>query len=536
MKTSPASYPELLSRLESLVQSRSIQDGFALLDELRRGIRAERNVSTASRIPLALCLAQWIDLGYHDHTIFVAAMNRLPKRNAEMSFLDIMRLNLVEAYSCFSGEDPDRAIALLKQTATAGTDLLPEYLVFLTHFWKGRAHRKKGDYKNAALHINEAKNSAGRLQNPRLVAVTKIHESWLVFQNGDIRRALQLLDEAEAELKPIGHALSLGNIESARGRFIRRSGRYQEALEHFENAIEIYRKDFSHHPNIARAMVNAAYVRRLMALDLRAATNRGQARGSVNSKYLKFTREALALLKEAGEIYAHHHHQGGTASVLVNSGFLHLESGDIEKASIEAERAFRLGEEKNDLILMTRARNLQSAVNRVKSEEQIDGDEDTYVYAKLAVQLADEAIDIAKKTENRRLLAEAFIARGLAALDEQNRDVQTARTCASEAATHLVEDDRDHLFKELGELKEKILRSVGVEDTLRRWSEGQIGHKTFQQVQEEFAEIVIPRVWENLGRNVSRVSAQLSISPKKVRRLLRKSHMKPTKNAPTKRK
>jgi hypothetical protein len=50
--------------------------------------------------------------------------------------------------------------------------------------------------------------------------------------------------------------------------------------------------------------------------------------------------------------------------------------------------------------------------------------------------------------------------------------------------------------------------------------------KTFQQVQEEFAEIVIPRVWENLGRNVSRVSAQLSISPKKVGRLLKRAYTK----------
>jgi tetratricopeptide (TPR) repeat protein len=278
-------------------------------------------------------------------------------------------------------------------------------------------------------------------------------------------------------------------------------------------------------------MVNAAYVRRLMALDLRAGTNRGQARGSVNSKYLKLIREALDLLKQAGEIYADHHHQGGTGAVLMNAGFLHLESGDIEKASIEANRAFALGEEKKDLILMTRARTLQSAVNRARSEEQIDGDEDTFVYAKLAVELADQAIEIAKNTENRRLLAEAYIARGFAALDEQNCDVQMARSCASEAATLLGEGDRDHLFKELGELKEKILRSVEVEDTLRRWSEGQIGCKTFQQVQEEFAEIVIPRVWENLGRNVSRVSAQLSISPKKVRRLLRKARMKPAKEA-----
>jgi hypothetical protein len=193
---------------------------------------------------------------------------------------------------------------------------------------------------------------------------------------------------------------------------------------------------------------------------------------------------------------------------------------------IEADRAFALGEEKKDLILMTRARTLQSAVNRARSEEQLGGDEDTFVYARRAIELAEEAIEIAKKTDNRRLLAEALIARGFAALDEQNRDVQVARSCTSEATSLLGEGDRDHLFKELGDLKEKILRSVGIEDMLRRWSEGQVGSKTFQQVQEEFAEIVIPRVWENLGRNVSRVSSQLSISPKQVRRLLRKARMK----------
>lgn len=523
MKHPPRRIADLLSRLESLIQVRNIREGFGLLDELRKDLKSRVDFEGVSLISLALCLAQWIDLGYRDHTVLKIVLDRLPKRHPQMPFIDVMSLNLIEAYSRLSNEDPDGAINLLDQTSIVGAELMPEYLVFLTHFWKGRAHRKRGDYHNAALHIQAAKDSAERLQNPKLIAVTKIHESWLVFQNGDLRRARQLLDEAEEELEPIGHALSLGNIESARGRFVRRTGRYQDAILHFERAIELYKTDFSHHPNLARAMVNAAYVRRLMALDLRAGTNRGQVRGTVNSRCLKLTRDALELLKQAGEIYANYHHQSGTGSVLVNAGFLHLESGDIDKASIEADRAFTLGEQKRDLILMTRARNLQSAVNRAKSEEQLEGEEDSFVYARLAVELADEAIDIARKTENRRLLAEAFIARGFAALDDQNRDVQMARSCASEATTLLGEGDRDHLFKELGELKEKILRSVGVEDTLRRWSEGQIGCKTFQQVQEEFAEIVIPRVWENLGRNVSRVSAQLSISPKKVRRLLRKA-------------
>jgi tetratricopeptide (TPR) repeat protein len=526
MKHQSCRIPDLLSRLETFIQLRRVRDGFALLDELRKELRSTNGFDGVNVISLALCLAQWIDLGYRDHSLLEAVTRKLPKRHVELPFLDVMRLNLIEAYSCLAGENPDRAIALLDQTAIAGAEIMPEYLVFLTHLWKGRSHRKKGEYKNASWHIQAARSSAERLENEKLVAVIKIHESWLVFQNGDLRRALQLLDEAEKELRPIGHALSLGNIESARGRFIRRSGKYQDALMHFERAIELYKDDFSHHPNLARAMVNAAYVRRLMALDLRATANRGQARGHVNSKYLKLTRDALELLKQAGEIYANHHHQSGTGSVLVNSGFLHLECGDIERASIEANRAFKLAEEKRDLILMTRARTLQSAVNRVKSEEQIGGDEEAYVHARLAVERAGEAIDLAKQTQNRRLLAEAYIARGLAALDDQNRDVQMARQCASEAGTLLGEGDRDHLLKELGELKERILRSVGVEDTLRRWSEGQIGSKTFQQVQEEFAEIVIPRVWENLGRNTSRVSAQLSISPKKVRRLLRKAHIR----------
>jgi DNA-binding NtrC family response regulator len=47
-----------------------------------------------------------------------------------------------------------------------------------------------------------------------------------------------------------------------------------------------------------------------------------------------------------------------------------------------------------------------------------------------------------------------------------------------------------------------------------------VENKTFQQMTEEFARIVIPQVWEREGRKVSRVAGKLSISPKKVRRIL----------------
>lgn len=527
--TTPHLKPGLLNaHLEDLLLKRAVREGFAVLDRSARQLEGLDYKNPAS-ISLVLSVAQWVDLGYRDLPFLQGLTSRLPEPSPQMPFSDVMKLQLIQGFVHLAAEDADGAILLLEKTAVAVDGMLPEPFLFLTHFWKGRAHRKKGDYSNAGIHIRKARSYAEKLGYAKLVAVTKIHESWLAFQAGENAAAFALLDDAEKELKPVGHVLSLGNIESARGRFVRRSGNYVEALAHFERAMAIYQNGFHNHVNMARAMVNAAYVKRLLAIAMKSRLHRNQARGPVNSKYLKLTGEALALLKRAQKIYANHHHHGGLGAVFVNSGFLHLDSGDIEKAATEADRAFELGSEKSDMILMARAKNLLSAVERARSEEQIDGEENAHLHAQLAVRFAEEAIELAKGTQNRRLLAEAYLARGFSALEDLDADVQVARQCAAEAERLLSNDDRDHLLTELGELKEMILRTVGIDDTLRRWSQGQLGDKTFQQVQEEFAEIVIPRVWENVGKSVTQVARRLSISPKKVRRLLRKANIKPHK-------
>ncbi len=74
-------------------------------------------------------------------------------------------------------------------------------------------------------------------------------------------------------------------------------------------------------------------------------------------------------------------------------------------------------------------------------------------------------------------------------------------------------------------LKARIMRATGVDEMLRAWSEGITGEKTFQEISEEFAELVIPKVWIREGKNVSRVVQRLSISPKKVRRILAKANL-----------
>jgi tetratricopeptide (TPR) repeat protein len=517
-KLSPALW---VPQLEEALVKRNVKQGFSLLNEAFEGAPSF-DIEAPAAIPFLLCLAQWSDLGYRDLRFFdEIARGTLGIDQRRLQVVDFFRLQLIDGFRALAREQLEESIEKLDLVLRSAEPVLSEYLLFLGNFWKGRAHRKRADYEHALTHILAAQEIAGKMNEPRLVAVTQIHESWLAFQRGDRTYALKLLDSAEKTLRPTGHALSLGNIESARGRFVRRSGEYTRALSHFESAIAIYANAFPHHPNLARAMVNAAYVKRLIAFDIRPRRGNEQAVGAVHAKSLQISREALELLRQAGEIYALHQHQGGTGSVLVNAANVHLESGDIDQADTEAQRAFALGEEKLDLILTARAQIVQSAVALARAEEQLGEDQDVALHANLAVQHAKDAIELALKTQNKRLLAEAYIARGMAATAEYLCDWEAAKDYAGKATALLSSDDRDHLLKALTDLKSKLRDVTKIEETLRLWSDGQLGDRTFQQVQEEFAELVIPKVWQRSGKNVTAVSKMLSISPKKVRRILR---------------
>jgi hypothetical protein len=160
------------------------------------------------------------------------------------------------------------------------------------------------------------------------------------------------------------------------------------------------------------------------------------------------------------------------------------------------------------------------------AEEQLDDTRSPLSAAQKSIEFAEDAVALAEGTQNRRLLAGAYITRGLAATEAANPEWDLARSCAARASDLLGTEDRDHLFRELSNLKDKVMQPQTLEDTFRRWSNGELGDKSFQQIEEEFAEIVIPKVWVNLGRNVSRVAQELNISPKKVRRVLRNAQSK----------
>jgi tetratricopeptide (TPR) repeat protein len=521
---------EWLSRLDAHLSSRRVAEGFQLLDH-HAGIIQSLRATEPDACSIIVRLAEWVDLGYRRESLLKSLIDLFsPEFRARLRTREFLELRMAEGFSAMHEEDLDRAIALLDFVLQADAELGDRRLAAIAHFWKGRAHRKKGEYDAAMRHFRRGREMMQAIYQHRLAAVIQIQESWLLFQEAKPEEARRILDEAHSHLAETDDDLSLGNIESARGRMEQQAGRYTEALAHFDKAVELYGRRDPDHRNLARALVNAVTVKRLITLQLRkridARAGQGTAGGGSGSaadmaRYTQMCGEALQQLDRAGEIYVRQQYYGGIAAVLVSSGYLHLDGGNIELGGHEGQKAYELAKDRNDHIHMARARVLQAMVENARVDEQLGEDADVAVCASQARQFAEEAIHWAELTQNRRLIAEAYVARGLVYGNDFFLDWEGAKRCADKASTLLAADDRDHLWEDLMALKSRILRSSTIDETLRAWSDGILGDKTFQQVTEEFAEIVIPKVWQREGKKVSKVSSRLSISPKKVRRILR---------------
>jgi tetratricopeptide (TPR) repeat protein len=532
--------PQFLKDLNKALSLRQISAGVAMLNQTEEAW-SKLLPGDVHATELLILIAQWIDAGYRDYHLLDSLLIRFSaKFRQKLTLEDYVRLRMVEGFRALSADELDKAIETFDFVLTAEQDMAEEQPMTLAHFWKGRAHRKKGEYEIALKEIVLAREESQKSSDDSVfTAVIQVQESWLLFQKGLKKDALRLLSHAEAILKETDHYLARGNIESARGRIVRRSGEYAKALDHFDRAIAIYSHGNSDHRNIARVLVNAAYVKRLLALQIRKKidvrgpktspkTNQDRPNQlaansslTLRNRYQQLCDEAIQQLRRAREIYTLHDDSRGLGTVIVNSGYLHLDSGDIDRAAREAKEAYRIGEEKNDQILMARARVLQTATENAKIEEQLGEDIDLALYANHAMEFSEEALFLAQHTQNRRLLAAAYIARGMTAANEFFQDWDLAKRCASEATDLIKAGENDHLLDELAALKSHIMHASGINDTLRGWSEGMVGDKTFQQITEEFAEIVIPKVWLREEKKISKVAESLSVSPKKVRRILR---------------
>lgn len=520
MVTSPRK--ELLAGLREDLGFRRIESGMARLGPYgTEGSQLETGRPDAARL---LCyVAQWVDAGWREIDVVERGLEAFPPgRRGELTVNDFVHILMAEAVVWVREENIERALANLRLILSLSDAIPDQLLLALAHFWSSRCYRKNGEYDSALIHAAEGVRFATEAQMEPIAAAMRVAESWLLFQKGRTRDALRLLSEAEAVLEQTDDYITRGNIQSSYGRMYRREGRYDLALRHFANAIGEYSRRDPEHRNLARSLANMGYVERLMALQLRTridadAAQRRRSEPELRREYESMRAQALEHLDRATGIYRIHSNHRGAGTVCVNRGHLHLDSGDLQGAGEEARQAYTLGEQKNDYILMARARLLECMVQNTKLEEEI---EDPAWVAHLALEAAREAVALSRRTENRRLQARALIWHGLTICNTSSGASDAAREICDQAGNLLKNEVQDHIWADLQILKSKVLRSGSLDATLQAWSQGVVGDRSFQQLTEDFADVIIPRIWDHEGRKVARVARRLSISPKKVRRVL----------------
>jgi tetratricopeptide (TPR) repeat protein len=264
--------------------------------------------------------------------------------------------------------------------------------------------------------------------------------------------------------------------------------------------------------------IDATLARRRKAGKRKKATK--GARVDYRATLDQLRQQAFAHLDQAGAIYQHHgsHHGAGTVHLIY--GYLYLDDGDFDQAEREATVAFQLAKQKDDYIVMSRIRLLQCMVANAKVEEEIGERSDQEKHGRFALKFAHDAIEFAKQTQNRRLLANAYVWEGLSHCNAIADDPDAAQKSYNSALPFLKNDLGGQLWEDLQALQGRLMKTGKIDAMLKAWSHGSVGEKSFQQILEEFSELIIPKIWEREGRKISRVATRLSVSPKKVRRIL----------------
>jgi len=527
---------DFLAQLKQDLVCRRVGRGMACLDH-HRHLFTSLDPAQKNAARFAGYLAQWVDIGFQRPVLVKEVVCRFSRSvRSHLPLHDYLYLRLAEGMIAMAAEATEEAIWHLDFVLGLEEQSDDRELFAIANFWKGRCLRMKGEYDAALAYAVKGSRIATELGHEPMAAVMRVLESWLLFQKGNVKQALEILQEAEAVLSKTDDYLTLGNIQSSYGRIARRQGRYQHATENFTAAIADYRKRDPRHRNVARTLNNLAFVKRLIALQLRRkidaeaarrrkAATRGRASNNggklqQRNRFEQLRQEAQAELAEAASIYEEYRNHHGLGSVHLNYGYIHLDNGDLEDAESEAKTAFRLGEEKGDHILMARARLLTCMIENVRVEEEIGEGAEPGGHARLAQDCAQEAIELARHTQNRRLLADAYIWQGLTYCNRFFDDPESARRPYDQAIALSRGNHADGTWEDLETLRARVLRAGRVDPVLRAWSQGSVGDRTFQQITEQFAELIIPKVWEREGRKVSRVATRLSMSPKKVRRIL----------------
>jgi tetratricopeptide (TPR) repeat protein len=526
---------DLILRLRDDVLCRRI-DSDANWLQILEDLLASNNVEHSSAVFVGY-LSQWVDIVSGSPEAVKKWLDRLNQTQVSSLRLgDYLHVRLAAGTVAFAEKKIEQATQHFDFIIGLADEMMAtKELLAFGYFWKARCEEASGAFNSAFAHVRQGCDIMMELGYPRMAAAMEVGASRLCLEQDRLAEGTALLETAEAVITEADDPLTVAEIGSVYGRIALRQGRYEQALKHFSISTELFRKIHRQHSNLARCLVNTARSKRLLALRLarridaevgarRKTPSREPAMvrnpsADLRRLFEQLQAEAFSALSEAEEIFRSNREHAGLGLVRVVRSVLFFDDGDLESAELEAAEAYDAGSETNNLCLMANARLVQSWIESGKYEEGLVGNEDPLVHVQRSYDYGKEALELAERGAHRRLIARAHISQGLLLCNDFFDNIDAARECCDRAAEYFTADHRDYVWEQYQVLRAWVQRRSLVSQ-LRNSSQGSLAGKSLQQMTAEFEEAIIPRVWELEDRKISRAAARLSISPKKVRRVL----------------
>lgn len=520
---------ETIATLRQAVITRQVEEGAKWIEQ-HHAIVEVADPEHRNAAPLTGWISQWVEMSDYAYALLRKLLLLFPpSARSSLPLNSYLHLRMADGIVKLSaGNDHDAAAAHFDFIISLEHESIDRELPALAHFWKARCERERGNSDLALVHASRARTLSAAMGSLAGAAMAQVVEACIYIDKGRFGRAIEILREADLILQHTTDWTWRGNLQSAYGRMALEEGRYKSALEKFTSAVSLYKRCNVQHRQLPDVLVSLAHSQRLFAarmakaVDTQLERRRKEKAGSGAPEQLgtrhdveELRRHAFANLSDAIQRRDSH---PSLVIAYVERGLLFIDCGQYDRASLDAEQAFQLASQTSDRTAIAHALLLHSRIEKAQFDEGV-GDAPAQ-HAQRAHDYARDALTYATQTEDRRLLASVYICQGLILSSDVFNNMDAASECCAQASHFLTAGNCNELWDEHQALTRKLARQGNVDSRLREWSQGLVTGKTFQQLTEEFAELVIPSVWEREGRNVSRVVAKLSISPKKVRRIL----------------